>query len=340
MSFPWQPAAATGIGSLPGDSAREAARVVAGELPDFLHVPELPNRGPGGDVIGRTGALLHAVGSDFGLETTADGWRITDGRSRLMRRAISWLGEDLDALEEFGQGYSGPLKAQIVGPWTMAASIELAGGERVLKDPGACRDLAGALAEAVRVHAAELQRRFPSATLLLQVDEPGLNAVLDGSIGSVSGLSRFDPVDPPLAQDALRSVLTAAPDVISGIHCCAAGPPVRVMTNAGARFLSVDLTLRGIDEDGIGEAWESGIGIWAGSVSPLAQIDARTSDAMVSAPMRTLAHHLGMDDAEHMASVVITPTCGCAGAQWSQASAAYRACVRAGRVLRQEEPSG
>ena len=340
MSFPWEPAASTGIGSLPGESSRDAARLVVGELPDFLHVPELPNRGPGGDCIGRTGALLHAVGADFGLETTADGWRITDGKSRLMRRAISWLGEDLDGLEEFAQGYSGPLKAQIVGPWTMAASIELAGGERVLKDAGACRDLAGALAEAVRVHVAELQRRFPTARILLQVDEPGLNAVLEGSIGSVSGLSRFNAIDPPLAQDALREVLNAVPDLMSGVHCCAAAPPIRVLTNADAKFVSFDLTLAGIDEDAIGEAWESGVGIWAGSVSPLAQIDPRRSDAVVSAPMRTLAHHLGMDDAEHMANVVITPTCGCAGAQWSQVRAAYSACVRAGRVLRQEEPSG
>ncbi|HBJ73547.1 MAG TPA: methionine synthase [Actinobacteria bacterium] len=340
MSFPWEPAAATGIGSLPGEDSREAARILVGELPDFLHVPELPNRGPGGDCIGRTGALLHAVGSDFGLETTADGWRITDGKSRLMRRAISWIGEDLDALEEFGQDYSGPLKTQIAGPWTLAASIELAGGERLLKDAGACRDLAGALAEAVRTHVAELKSRFPMATILLQVDEPGLNAVLDGTIGSVSGLSRFDPVDPPVAQDALREVLTAVPEVVSGVHCCAARPPIRVITNANAGFVSFDLTLAGIDEDAIGEAWESGVGIWAGSVNPLAHIDARKSDAMVSAPMRTLAHHLGMEDAEHMASVVITPSCGCAGARWSQVRSAYSACVRAGRVLRQEEPSG
>lgn len=340
MSFPWVPAAATGIGSLPGEDSREAARILVGELPDFLHVPELPNRGPGSDCIGRTGALLHAVGSDFGLETTADGWRITDGTSRLMRRAISWVGEDLDALEEFGQDYSGPLKTQIVGPWTLAASIELAGGERLLKDAGACRDLAGALAEAVRTHIADLRRRFPMATILLQVDEPGLNAVLDGTIGSVSGLSRFEPADPLVVQDSLREVLTAVPEVVSGVHCCAPQPPIRVMTNAQAGFLSFDLTLAGLDEDAIGGAWESGVGIWAGSVDPFLRLEQRRVEAVVSAPLRTLAHHLGMEDLEHMASVVITPTCGCAGAQWSQARAAYSACVRAGRVLRQEEPGG
>ena len=161
---------ATGVGSVPGDNSREAARVVAGELPDFLHLPEMPSRGPGSDMIGRTGALLAMVSDDFGLETTPDAWRITAGRGRTMRRAMSWLDEDLDALEEESQGYSGPLKVQIVGPWTMAASIELPFGERMLKDPGACRDLADALAEAARLHVTDLERRFPRSAIVLQWD--------------------------------------------------------------------------------------------------------------------------------------------------------------------------
>jgi len=336
VSFPWQPADATGIGSLPGERSRDAARIVVDALPDFLHVPELPNRGPGADLIGRTGALLHAVGADFGLETTSDGWRITSGVSRIMKRGISWIGEDLDALEEFGQDYSGPLKTQIAGPWTLAASIELAGGERMLRDAGACRDLAGALAEATGLHLADLRRRFPKATLILQIDEPGLCAVLEGSIGSVSGLSRFDPVDPQVVQDALRQVLAVDPGTFSGVHCCAKNPPIAVLVNAGARFVSIDLTLGRINEDAMGEAWEQGIGLWAGTVNPLV-IDQRVSDTVASAPVRALAHHLGLEDTEHMASVVVTPTCGCAGATWVQVRAAYDACVRAGRVLRNEE---
>ncbi|MCX6423742.1 MAG: hypothetical protein NTV96_04070, partial [Actinobacteria bacterium] len=55
--FAWAPVTATGIGSLPGTSSAEAARVVAGELPDFIHVFELPARGPGSDIIGRTATL-------------------------------------------------------------------------------------------------------------------------------------------------------------------------------------------------------------------------------------------------------------------------------------------
>ena len=43
----------------------------------------------------------------------------------------SMLGEDLDALEEFTQGYEGPLKVQAVGPWTLAASLDLPIGGRM-----------------------------------------------------------------------------------------------------------------------------------------------------------------------------------------------------------------
>lgn len=337
MSFPWQLGAATGVGSLPGDDARNAARLIVSGVPDFLHVAELPNRGPGGDLIGRTGGLLHAIGADFGLETTADGWRLTDGISRVMKRSISWIGEDLDAIEEFGQDYVGPIKTQIVGPWTMAASVELAGGERILRDVGACRELAGALSEAARVHIEDLQRRFPKATVVLQVDEPGLNAVLDGTIGSVSGLSRFSPVDPPIVQDALRQILMAVPGVFSGVHCCAAKPPIRVLANSNAQFVSIDLTLGRIDEDAMGEAWEQGIGLFAGCFSPLAMGERKMGDSTASEPLRTLAHHLGLENPEHMQAVVITPTCGCAGANWMQARAAYDTAVRAGRVLRNED---
>lgn len=45
--FPWPPASATGVGSLPGTDPAEALRLVFGELPDLPHLTELPARGPG-----------------------------------------------------------------------------------------------------------------------------------------------------------------------------------------------------------------------------------------------------------------------------------------------------
>jgi len=58
LPFPWEDGSATGIGSMPGTDPAEAMRVIAGELPGFPYLPELPDRGPGADLTGRTAALL------------------------------------------------------------------------------------------------------------------------------------------------------------------------------------------------------------------------------------------------------------------------------------------
>ena len=68
-AFPWELGSATGIGSMPGTDPAEAARTVVDQVPDFPFLPELPNRGPGADLIGRTAALL----IDIPIETTTGG---------------------------------------------------------------------------------------------------------------------------------------------------------------------------------------------------------------------------------------------------------------------------
>src|SRR5207253_2839212 len=100
------------------------------------------------------------------------------------RDLLAW---DLDATEAAAAGWTGPLKVQAVGPWTLAASLELATGHRVVRDHGAARDLTASLAEGLRLHLDELQRRVPGATLLMQLDEPSLPAVLGGRVPTPSG---------------------------------------------------------------------------------------------------------------------------------------------------------
>lgn len=337
MTLPWGPAVATGVGSMPGQDVLEAARIIAGELPDLLHVAELPARGPGADMIGRTGALLAAVEVGLGLETTPDGWRFAGAAGRQMRRAASYLNEDLDALEETAQRYNGPVKAQVVGPWTMAAAVELRSGERALGDPGAVQDIADALAAALVDHVADLRRRIPgAAAIVIQVDEPGLPAVLDGRIGTASGLSRYAAVDPQEAGRILGRVLLGAPEACVGVHCCAPQPPVALLREAGAAFVSLDLIGVGdaIDQE-LGQLLEAGEGLIAGTVPSIGA--GRLSDTAASAPIRGLLDRLGLNDPRTLAGVAVSPTCGLAGASPSWARTALAGCTAAGRVLRQDE---
>ena len=338
----WRPGAATGVGSYPGVDPLESARIVAGELPDLLHVVELPGRGPGADMIGRTGALLCAVEPGFGLETTPDGWRISGSRGRAMRRGQSWIDQDLDCLEEVASAYEGPLKVQIVGPWTMAASVELRSGERMLRDPGAVDDCAAALAEVTVRHVHEVRRRFPHASsILVQVDEPSLPGVLAGSIGTASGLSRYPAEDPQRVGRLLGSVLNAAAaeTAVPGVHCCASAPPVALVSEAGAMFVSIDITaVSAAVEEGVGALIEGGRGLIAGVV-PTEHLPPR-SDTAMSAPLRGLLHRLGLEDDAHLSSVAISPTCGLAGVSPATARQALASCTAVGRLMRQDESGG
>ena len=205
--LPWRSSLGTGIGSLPGTDSRETARLVSGECSDFIHLHELPARGPGADMIGRTGGMLSSVSQEFSIETTPRGWRFVPNPGKDTRRAQSFLNEDLDALEDFTQGYAGPLKLQVAGPWTLAAVIELTSGERALKDPSACRDIASALQEALRLQIDQVRRRVPHARILVQVDEPALAQVLEGSIGTASGLSTYSAIDEQVASPILAGTM-------------------------------------------------------------------------------------------------------------------------------------
>jgi hypothetical protein len=58
------------------------------------------------------------------------------------------LSSDLDVMEEVLDGYRGPLKVQLCGPWTLAATLELPRTLNVaIADPGAVADLTASLAE-------------------------------------------------------------------------------------------------------------------------------------------------------------------------------------------------
>ncbi|WP_406185006.1 methionine synthase [Streptomyces sp. NBC_01006] len=320
-------ASATGVGSLPGGDAREAAKTATGSFEDFPYLPELPARGPGADMIGRSLGLL----VEMYAHVEPSGWRISDRPGRDTRRARSWLGEDLDALEEFTQGYTGKLKVQAVGPWTLATALELHGGEAVLQDAGACRDLAGSLAEGLRDHLADVRRRIPGAEIVLQLDEPSLTAVLLGRVRSASKYRTYRAVDRQVVEGTLRE-LFAVHDGEVIVHSCAPEVPFGLLRRAGATGVSFDFSLlTEREDDTIGEAVEGGTKLFAGVVPGT---DAPLSDPAGSVMgVRKLWRRLGLAPGTLAESVVVTPACGLAGASPAYARAAQAHCVRAARSL-------
>lgn len=326
--------AASGIGSLPGGDLGAALRLVfdgLGGAPGLPYLPELPARGVGADSIGRTAGLL----VDLAVELAPSGWRVADAPGRDHGRSLSYLRRDLDLLEEHTQDYTGPLKVQSMGPWTLAAAVELRHGDKFLADRGACRDLAGSLAEGLARHLAELRRRVPGAALVLQLDEPALPGVLRGTVPTASGFGRLRAVEASMARDTLRQVIdTAAPDVPVVVHCCAPNVPFTTLRHAGASAVSVDWSLLTTRQDEeLAELVESGMVLYAGVVPSLDPVSSVPPGYQQVADDILALRRIGLPRRQIAESVVVTPSCGMAGASPRWAARAQRLCLDAAQAL-------
>jgi methionine synthase II (cobalamin-independent) len=311
---------ATGIGSWPGTSVRDALAQVRelldGQLP---YLPELPARGPGADMVGRTAGLL----VELPVDLQPIGWRHVDRPGRDASRTAALLREDLDELAEAFDGYEGPLKLQVAGPWTLASSVWLTRGERSLADAGARRDLVDSLAEGVRLHVAAVRQLVPGAQVVLQLDEPSLPAALAGRLPTASGFGALRALDPQEALRGLQTVL-AAHDGDTVVHCCAADPPLELLRSAAPGALSVDATLPGPRGwEGLAVAAESGIRLHLGLVPT---DGSRTRAQDLADALVEPWHRVGMP-LSALADVVVTPTCGLAGASPQGARSILRAAV-------------
>lgn len=286
---------ATATGSLPGQDYLEASRMVwglfDGELP---FVPELPERGAIAGMLGRTVALL-----PLPIDLQPAGWRLAGGEGRDQRRARSLLAQDLDVCEELSADRKGPLKQQITGPLTLAATLERLRGDKVLSDHGARRELAEALAEGVRDHVADLRRRCGD-DLIIQIDEPAVTAVLAGQIPTMSGFGRHRGIAPPEADELWRMVTSAvvSAGAVPVVHSCAEDVPVGLLAGAGFVGVAVDLALTAAT-DAWAEAIDAGLEPWLGTDSP------RAVEAFCS--------RLGFTTESLAERLVVTTPCGLAG---------------------------
>lgn len=312
------------------DAQRAVRDILGGQGLPYL--PELPDRGPGADMIGRAAGLL----VDLPVDLQPAGWRLVDHPGRDAARTASWWRQDLDELAETYDGYTGELKVQVAGPWTLGASLWLPRGERVLVDPGATRDLVESLAEGLRAHLAEVARLVPGARLVVQLDEPSLPAALAGRLPTASGYGVVRAVSAGTARDGLRTVADAAAPFVGErpvvVHCCAPGAPLPLLRSIGLG-IAVDTSLLGPKSwESLAVATEAGDAVWLGALPTSGDLPPARSVA------RTVLDRwsdLGLDGAL-LDAAAVTPACGLARGTFAQAVATHRRVVEVADALTTE----
>lgn len=317
----------TGLGSLPGRDAGAAVRLAFEHAgPGWLPwLPELPARGPWAGLVGRGTALLEGLAAEW----TAGEWRLSATAGVDARRARATLRDDLEILEENAQGWAGPVKVAVAGPWTLASALLRPLGGRILGDRGARRDVAQSLAAGTAGLLADVRRRLPEAEVRLQVDEPSLPAVLAGRVPTEGGYFRHRAVEEQEVAEALAALTAGGASGL--VHCCAADVPVDLLTapaprGAGFGGVSLDATLlTRAGWEAVAAAVDAGTELFLGVVDPLAPDDG--PDPIAARTLRWLRPlELGPRLADRL---WLTHTCGLAGADPGRLRRGFDALRRA-----------
>jgi hypothetical protein len=106
------------------------------------------------------------------------------------------------------------------------------------------------------------------------------------------------------------------------VHSCAADLPVPLLVDAGFGAISFDFALAR-PVDAWAEAWEAGVDLWPGVVPTVEAVPPPTDRLLVEDLFRFF-DALGVDVREAPGRVVVTPSCGLAGASPAWAREALR----------------
>lgn len=323
----------TAAGSFPGDDFRGALTAMTELLPEVLPFPELPARGVGSDMTGRALGIIDGLGFDI----QPAGWRLTTASGADHIRARAQWRRDLDDAEELLHGFEGVLKIALAGPWTLAVTVERPRGDRVLADHGARRELAQALAEGWSQIRSDLRRRFPSAKVLLQLDEPALMAVGEGGIPTASGFGKHRRIEVPELVEAMKPFAENA-----WLHCCAPGAWLPVAKRAGFATAAIDTRLfrETAQLDALAQWAQAGRGLALGVVGTAAGRP-QGIDELVRETLRVLKP-LELPASSIESGVLLTTACGLASWKVSdvldQLAALRRAAALTTETLHQNSP--
>lgn len=173
------------------------------------HLPalaELPAVGPHATGAGKVIANL-----SLPFELRSYGWQLQRG-DRITAvdqlRATSHRDSTIQALADVAENTPVPeLSVRLLGPIAMMTSGWLPSGQRILRDPGARADIAGAWAEAVQALIARIRTVLGAAPTVL-VQEHDAQLAVDGQIRSASGAGFERSLDPA----ELRSIWQLIPN--------------------------------------------------------------------------------------------------------------------------------
>ncbi|NMR21529.1 hypothetical protein, partial [Cellulomonas fimi] len=261
----------SGLGPWPGADPLEAQTTVLGELTStptgvtgLPFVVQLPGRGYGAEPTGRGAALL----VDLPAELGPHGWKLTDRPGRDAARARAYLREDLDALAVAAYGYEGRLLVPVTGPFTLAADLYLARGDRVLSDAGGVRELAESLGAGLAEHLDAVRAAVPGAEPVVLLSEPRLSDVLLARVPDFTGRGTLRSVAGTVVTERLRTVVEAARAADARgvvVHLGGAWTGVRPVVAAGADAIGLEVArVGGAGWQRVGEAVEAGVALWAG----------------------------------------------------------------------------
>ncbi len=220
-----EPGATTGIGSLPHQNARQAARFSL-DAYDLPAIPSLPRRSPAESsiaqaLVGTSGVTLGQYGAaavDLArLDPTAD--VTTD----LDRDHFTGFRTFLDVARE--QGAVGPVKWQFVGPISVGIALRRAGAPAELAFAVALR----VVSRHVRSLAEAVAAALPDSPQLVVLDEPFAGDMM----------SRDFPIAPDEAIDLLSAAMAELePLATVGVHSCG-DADVATMIESGPEVISL-----------------------------------------------------------------------------------------------------
>ena len=260
----------TGTGPWPGTDALEAQSVVVGDLVDTpvggrgAAVHRAAGRARPVERPGRARGRAARRAADRARRRTAGSWRTTPAATWAGRRRTCARTSTRSRWPRTGTRARSSCRCS--GPMTLAASLYLSRGDRVLSDAGAVRELAASLAAGIAEHLAALRRCRARRRPIVLLHEPLLAQVMAGVLPSFSGYSALRSVPGPVAAAPPRGrrggrAAAGASSVV--VHGGTAWSSLGAIRASGADGFA--LAVAALDErswERVAEVVEGGLAFW------------------------------------------------------------------------------